>query len=384
MTLDNLKAKRILIVINNLDFLLSHRKEILEMLLKNNSSIFVASPRTKSVEELESLNIKHFELNISRSGINPFSELITLFKLFKITNKVKPHLIHTITMKGIIHGGLIAKIYKLPNLIAFSGLGHVFTNQKASFKKTFTKKTVNYLLKLILSNPKKLLVFHNQDDLKELKDFHAINDNDTLLTYGSGIDLAAFSYLHLPTFKSNKTIGLFASRLLKTKGVEEIFHASEIIYQENRNIEIWIVGEIDDGNPDSINKDFLNQLAMKPNIKYFGFHEKIYSFLRDCHFVLLPSHREGMPKVLLEASASGRAIITTNVPGCRDCVYEGRNGFLVKSNNYKDLAAKIIKISESENQLIEFGKFSMKVAQDNYSVEKVVDQHKQAYISLLN
>ena len=380
----SLKGKRILIVINNLDFFLSHRQEIAEMLVANQSEVLIACPKNKALQKLDKINIKHIEFNISRSGINPVFEFITFIKLLKIIFKVKPHLIHTITMKGIVHGGLIARIFRIPNLIAFSGLGHSFINHGFKLKKTFTKNIINCLLRLILKNPKKIIIFHNKEDLKELQKFNKIKEDQTIITHGSGINLEAFRKLKFPSFENNKIIGLFASRLLKTKGIMEISMASEMVHKINKDIEIWLIGDVDFGNPDSVSKSYLEKLAMMPNIKYFGFQERIQDFLEDCHFVILPSYREGMPKFLLEASAAGKAILTTNVPGCKECVIDGENGLLALPKDHKDLAKKILQIAESKDKLREFGNHSKKIAFKNYSVNHVVDKHKWAYIKLLS
>lgn len=365
---------RLLFVVNDIDFFISHRLSIAEFALKNNYEVFVAS---NSLPNAKIKGITFFKFDIKRSSIGLWSNLNSLIQLKKIVKSVSPDIVHSITLKSIVLSNLCLIFNrKIKRVNAVSGLGFLFTSERKSVASSIIKglfKLINYL-------GKPYYIFQNENDLNEFIKLGIKNNYE--LIKGSGVDHKEFKY-NSPTNKQKTNI-TFTGRILKDKGIVELINAVEILPKEIRSkVVLNIYGKIDLENPAHIAEKELKKL-LKPNfIVWHGNTNDIINVLALSDIYCLPSYREGLPKSTLEAMAIGRPIITTNAPGCEDTVLEGINGFKVDVMDHIALSEKLQLLIENEPLRIKMGKKSREIFEENFTLDKVVKQTFELYDSLI-
>jgi len=365
---------RLLFVVNDIDFFISHRLPIAEFAIKNNYKVFVAS---NSIPNPKIKGITFYKFDIKRSSIGVRSNLNSLIQLKKIVKSVSPDIVHSITLKSILLSNLCLIFNsKIERVNAVSGLGFLFTSERKSVAASIIKclfKLINYL-------GKPYYIFQNENDLNEFIKL-GIKNNYKLIK-GSGVDQKEFKY-NSPTNKQKANI-TFTGRILKDKGILELIKAIEILPHEIRSkVVLNIYGKIDLENPAHITEKELKKL-LKPNfIVWHGNSDDIKSVLALSDIYCLPSYREGLPKSTIEAMAIGRPIITTTAPGCDDTVEDGFNGFKVKVGDSEELSKKLQILIENNQLRIQMGKNSRELFLKNFTLEKVVSQTFEVYDKLL-
>lgn len=315
-------------------------------------------------EKFESNNIRYVQADIKRTGMNPLDELKTLKSLKTILKREMPDKIFTYQAKTIIYGGIAAHqlgIKEVYPLIA--GLGSVFLGDSAALKAAgFILKTE---YRISLKNAEKVF-FQNRDDA----DFYVRNgmtDRDKIvMIHGSGVNLDKFTIQPLP----EKTAFLCVGRLIRDKGIVEYLQAAEIVKKQYPDIRFLLIGPFDT-NPTAIQKDELQKYIDEGIIEYFGEQTDVRPYLAQCSIYCLPSYREGTPKTVLEAMASGKAVITTDVPGCRETVSDGVNGYLVPAKDEKAVAQKMIYLIEHPETVKEMAAEGRRMAEEIFDVKKV-------------
>ena len=369
--------KNILLVINDIDFFLSHRKKIGLAALSKNYRFVICAPKKESSISLKELGFDYVEIPLSRGGKNIFKEFKSFFKLLLIIKRINPNLMHLVTIKPVIYGGIISKLLgNIPILVAFPGLGHLYTSN--DFYSKLLSKLINLIYKFIFSNPNHRIIFHNKSDANKIIGEAKINPKKCTYTYGSGVDLEEYEFSSMENFSKIKF--LFASRLLKDKGVHDFFKAAEILNKDSQNnFRFIIAGDIDKENPSSISLQELQKWISSGIIEYVPYTKNIKKILREIHVAVLPSYREGMPKILLEASSIGRPLITTTAPGCNECVKQDFNGLKIEAGDFKELSKKMWQLGSNKKKMIKFGVNSRKLAEERYSEEKVIEKHLELY-----
>ena len=372
-------AKSILFVANVDWFFISHRLVIAEKAIAKGYKVFVACQDTGRSIEIKKKDIEFIDLTISRSGINPFKEFSTLIDFYKIYSKIKPDIVHHITLKPVIYGSIISKFLKIKHVVnAVSGLGYSFTKNR----KGPVQKLMISLLRFGFKRNDLSVIFQNEDDKNIFKNLNIIsNRNQIFQIKGSGVDLLAFKKSHLPSFEIIKI--LLPSRMLWDKGIKELRKASKMLEAKYKSkIQFILCGLADQENIAGVPSSYLDDWQDGSYVKWIGYKKSMVKVYQDCHIVVLPSYREGMPKALIEACAIGRAIITTNAIGCRECVDEGVNGLKVPVYSSKELAKAIEKLVLNTHLIIEMGENSRKKAEKEFSVTDVVAKHLKIYESI--
>ena len=372
---------KLLFVVNVDWFFISHRLVIAEEALKKGFEVFVACEDTGRSNEITDKGIKFIDFPFSRSGTNPISELSTLIKFYKIYNKIKPDIVHHITLKPVIYGTLISRLFKVKGIVnAVSGLGYNFTADR----KGLVQKIMIRLLRIGFKRNNLTIIFQNDDDKKAFYDLGIISDSNFILKIkGSGADLVKFPHTPLPSFDMIKI--LFPARMLWDKGVKELRIASEILKEKYEGrIQILLSGMADDGNKAGVPSSYLEDWHDDKFVRWIGHQDKMLPIYQDCHIVVLPSYREGMPKSLIEACAIGRAIVTTDAIGCKECVDEGLNGLKVPVYSTKELAFAIEKLILDHKLIQEMGENSRKKAVKEFDVNDVINRHIGIYNSIAN
>lgn len=375
--------KKILYLVNNLSFLISHR---LEMVLQAKNKgfevlILYGEDGRQNYKIFSNNDIKCVKLNFNRSSINPFKEIYTFISIFKFFRKFKPDIVHLITIKAYLYGGIAARLLKVPCVVsAIAGLGVLFNQDK--LVNFFRKKFFFLIFSFSLNHSNQIVIVQNTDDQNTLINWLGISKNKIKLIQGSGVDLSKFKKLIEP--KSEITVCL-ASRLLKDKGIFDYLSAVNILNKRKVKAKYLLAGEIDLGNPHSLTEEDIKDIANKKNVKILGHQENIQELYYKSHIVCLPSYYgEGLPKTLIEASAASRAIVTTDHTGCREAIIPNKTGLLVPIKNPIKLANAIEWLIKNPKKRIEMGKAGRKLAEKNFNVSHIVHQHFQIYQSLID
>jgi len=329
-------------------------------------------------EEITDAGLNYIKIPISRGGKNPFSELRLLFALFKIYRKLKPELVHLVTIKPVIYGGILSRLMSVKGVvIAISGMGYLFTRQRQGL----VKKLVSWIYRFSLGHKNSRVIVQNRTDRKLLQDMGVLNEGQDVLIPGSGVNLREFVPKPLP---EGIPLVILPARMLWDKGVKEFVEAAKILQADGVKARFALVGPADLDNPAAVTIEQLEVWKNEGPVEWWGYCADMPSVYAEASLVVLPSYREGMPKSLLDALASGRAIVTTDAPGCRDVVESEKNGKLVPVGDSVSLANSIISILSDRNILVDMGKYARKIAEERYRVEYVVKEHMEIYKNLLN
>jgi glycosyltransferase involved in cell wall biosynthesis len=379
------KTDKTLLIVVNVDwFFISHRLCIAKQAIKEGWRVVVATKDTGKSDEIKKDGIEFINLSLSRASKNPISELKLIGELFKIYKTVKPSIVHHVTLKPVIYGSIIARFTKINALVnAISGLGYNFTNNRTGY----TQLLIQLFLKWSFNNKKTTAIFQNNDDYQELLKMNIINNSAKVyFIKGSGVDLAKFKPDLVFNEKSfhNKVCILFPSRFNWDKGVSELKEASEILKESYLgDIVFLLCGRLDDDSKNSVPLQYINNWQQEGYVEWLGEVEEMVVMYQKCDIVVHPSYREGMPKSLLEACASGKPIVTTNAIGCKECVDEGLNGYKVPIKSAQLLADALEKLINAPEDRKRMGIYSRQKAEREFDQQEVVKKHMEIYNELL-
>ncbi|OLR59209.1 glycosyl transferase [Anaerostipes sp. 494a] len=330
-----MKNKKILILANLDIGLYKFRKALIQELLNHGNEVYVSLPNGKLVKNLQEMGCRFVETSVDRRGMNPVTDFTLLIKYRQILRKIKPDLVITYTIKPNIYGGMMARIQKIPYAINITGLGTAFQTEN------FVKKMVIFLYKMSCKKAKTVF-FENEGNQRVFLKHRIITRNQTCLLPGAGVDLEEYDLTEYPK-DSKKIRFLFIGRIMKEKGVDELFKAAVNIKKIYPNIFFDIVGPMEDDY-----KNRIDSLVENGILYYYGYQENVKPFIEKSHCFVLPSYHEGMANTLLEAGAMGRPLITSRIHGCMEAVEDGKNGYLVNIRDAKDLELKLKDFIETE------------------------------------
>ncbi len=372
--------KKLLFFVFPINFFLSHRLPIALGAIKIGYEVHLISSDDAEKEMLKKHGIFFHPIKISRSKANPINEIATIIQLRKLYNNIQPDIVHHITIKPILYGTLVARICRIKAVVnAFSGLGYVFTAK--GLVASLRRNCVILAYRLILKHKNLISIVQNNDDLNYLNSKSIICRNQTVLIRGSGVNLNEFRPTDEP---SGVPIVILPARILKDKGVIEYVEAAQLLKYKNIAVRMVLAGAIDHGNPSALTYEEITDWTDKKIIEYWGHCKDMSSILQKVNIVCLPSYREGLPKTLIEAAASARAIVTTDVPGCREMIdTDNLNGILVPPFD-------AIAISEAIEELISFptrrfamAKNNRKLAERFFSIDQIVEKTLKIYAKLI-
>lgn len=349
------------------------RADLIHTLLKQGHKIyaFTSEYRAEDLKKIEQLGAIPVTYTLNRGGLNPLLDIFATYQLSKKLKAVNPDLVFSYFSKPVIFGTLAAKLAKVPRIIGMlEGLGYTFTEQpKGMSKKTkIIKKIQVFLYRLSLPQLDQL-VFLNPDDPKDLLEKHVIKVKKAKVLGGIGLNLDHYKYSE--NFSSNISF-IFIARLLAEKGIHDYIKAAKIIKEKYPSVNFIVLGAIDKEALGSLKEEELASLVKTNIIEYPGQVNNVSEWIAKASVFVLPSYyREGVPRSTQEAMAIGRAIITTDVPGCRETVVDGVNGFLVPKWNPDALAEKMIYFIEHPEQIRIMGAESYKIAVEKFDAEKV-------------
>lgn len=368
--------KTLLIVVSHLSFFISHRLEIAIAAKKQGYEVKVAVGEVDTdLKYLSQNGIECFHVPIQRGGINPLKEIKSLIDLWSLFSKLRPDIVHLVTIKPYLYGGIIARITKVPSVVsAVSGLGTLFIQN--DFRSRFLRTILHQIYRFAFGHHNQKLIFQNQQDVNTLIEWGVLDKKKALLIPGSGVSLNNFINLDEP---DGTVTVCFAGRLLREKGVYEFLNAARLLKERNIKANFLLVGDIDHKNPSALKVEELEQIREEGIVKILGHQKNIAKVYANSHIICLPSYREGLPKSLVEAAAASRAVVTTNVPGCKDAILPNKSGFLVPAKDSKKLADVLQLLIENNKLRISMGKIGRQLAEKEFVIEKIVKKHTDLY-----
>jgi glycosyltransferase involved in cell wall biosynthesis len=319
-------------------------------------------------------------LELEGKSLNPLQELQTLIHLVQLYREVQPVLVHHIAFKGVLYGGIASRLAQVPGVVnAFTGLGHLFSTESPKIR--LVRWFVLQLSRFALGHPNSRTIFQNPDNIDEFADAGVLDRNQVRLIKGSGVDLDTFEPSPQP---NGPPIVILASRLVWDKGIGEFVEAARGLKRDGVEARFALVGKSDPLNPKAVPEDQLETWDEEGVIEWWGFQEDMPAVFAGTHVVCLPSYyREGVPKVLIEAAACERPIVTTNMPGCREIVRDGRNGLLVPPKDSEALAEALREIITRPTRREEMGKRGRELVKEEFSLERVVNDTMAVYDEVL-
>jgi len=374
---------KLLIVVNVDWFFCSHRLPVALGALRDGYDVHIATTFTDQSyrQILSSHGLIIHDLKIDRSGKNPVSFLLNLLLVYQLLRRLDPDIVHLVTIQPVLVGGLAARVVGIQRVVfAISGLGHAFVVD--SIHSRVRRFLVKLLYHFALSIRRRLVIFQNPEDQFRMSRFCLLNPNEICLIPGSGVDLSVFSCKPLP---KGQPVVLMASRLLSTKGVREFVAAAEMLKKRGISARFQLVGHPDRSNPAAISLIELNDWHDQGFVEVLGHRTDLHELMSASHIVCLPSYYpEGLPKVLCEAAACGRAVVTTDEPGCRDAIENGVTGMIVPSRNSLALANALEHLLLNPDLILSMGLAGRKRAEQFFDVNAIVGQHLDIYATLLS
>lgn len=367
------KNKSILMIGTTAACFYGFRADLIKSLNTRNITVYAFTTDQDEIEleKIKKLGTIPVTYQLNRGGLNPLADMLATYRLVQQIKKIQPDLVFSYFAKPVIFGTLAAKFAQVPRIIGMlEGLGYTFTDQPngQSSKTKFIKAIQIFLYKLAL--PKlDHLIFLNKDDLSDLLIENNIQVKKTHILGGIGLNLSQYNYV--PAKQTTPLQFLFIGRLLKEKGIHDFIAAAKIVKSKFPQTTFTILGGVDEANLGALTNNELTQYIDSGLIDYQGYVENIAEWIENSHVFVLPSYREGVPRSTQEAMAIGRPVITTDVPGCRETVVDGVNGFLVPKWNFEVLAEKMIYFIEHPEQVRVMGDESHKIAVEKFDADKV-------------
>lgn len=372
--------RKILFVVNDPDFFCSHRLPIAVQAKREGFDVHVAGSQGSRVDEIIDGGFQYHQISLSRSGQNPIKELVTLFQLITLFLRIKPDLLHLVTIKPVLYGGIAARLSGIKSVVsAVSGLGTVFIANSAMARIRLV--LVKRLYKSAFKHKNLAVIFQNPTDRDDLLSSGLLAEEQVNIIRGAGVDLSDYPYTPEP---DGIPVVVMAARLLRDKGVFEFVEAARMLKKRQIPIIMQLIGKPDFGNPTSITNLELEQWKQEGNVELLGYRTDIAQQYGQANIVCLPSYREGLPKSLLEAAACGRAVITTDVPGCRYAITDGVTGVLVPVKNAEAIADAIQKLIDNATLRHSMGLAGRKLAEQAFDIHIIVRQHLDIYNRLLS
>lgn len=351
-----------ILVAANFDLgLYKFRKELLKALLDNGHQVYIALPKGDLVPPLVEMGCSFVEADIDRRGMNPITDLKLIFSYRKILKQVKPDFVITYTIKPNIYMGFLCRVMKIPYVVNITGLGTAFQS-KGAMRRVFVQ------LYKTACKKAHTVIFENCANMQLFKDYGIVTDRQCLLNNGAGVNLEEYPFTEYPDKEQVRF--LFIGRVMREKGMDELYAAAKRIKKEYDNVFFDIVGPYEDDY-----KSVTEQLVEDGVIEYHGFQENVKPFIEKSHCFVLPSWHEGMANTNLECAAMGRPIITSNIHGCLEAVIENKSGFLTEPKNAEVLYSKLKQFIELPyDKKIEMGQAAHNHIANHFDKTRIVSR----------
>ena len=334
----------------------------------------------KSIRErVSSAGLICHDVPLSAQSYNPFSIALTYFKVSRLLSEITPDILHCITIKASLIGGLYSRPGNKKLVLSFAGLGRVFSFNKIPLK--YIRDFIIYTFKYILKNKNVRLLFEHENDRVDLVNYTNVSIDKTLVINGAGVNVDLFSYSE--ELQHDVPVILFASRILWSKGLEDLIKVRDSLIKEGVHCRIDVAGIIVDKDADAIPLSKIQHWHAEGKINWLGQSDDVAALIAHANLVVLPSvYPEGIPRILLESSASGRACIAYNSGGCAFLVKDGVNGYLIEKKDLATLKHRIKYLLTNPSVRAVMGLKGRSLVLDEFSSEIVMKKTLELYKSL--
>ena len=371
--------RKILFIVTEDWYFLSHRLKLAKFLSKKGFQIFVCCKDTGKVKEIEKNGISYFSLNTDRKSLSIIKFFKESISIIKIAKNINPEVVHLISMRSIITGILAAFFVKSRFCATFTGMGFLFIQK--NFKISFLRNIIINYLKIFLKFKVLFFIVQNRDDKAYFEKIFNLNKNKLRIIRGSGVDINYFKYF--PEISKAKVRLAYAGRILEDKGIFWLVEAYKKAKVKFEKLELYIAGTLDEKNPSSIQKNHFKKLIDFKDIYYVGSIRNIKKFWQDADIAVLLSKREGLPLSLMEAAAIGRPIISTDVTGSREIAINNYNSVNIKIENIQECNKAILKLAKNKMLRKKYGKNSRKLVEGDMTIMNVNNQYYKLYNDII-
>jgi len=373
------RGPRIVYLVTEDWYFWTHRLRLALVMQNLGFEVYVMTKSGEYVKRMQELGLRVIPWKVSRAHRNPLRDLFALFQVARVYWRLRPAIVHHIALKPIVLGGIVASLLDIPSVSAINGLGHAFCTDSTAIRAVRT--AILWLCRYVFQRNRSLAIFQNATDRDLFVERGIIRaDRAVMIPGGAGVDVNVF---RPAPGTLRKPIVLLAARMLWEKGVGEFVQAAQNLKSRGKDARFLLAGRVDREAAAPISERQLRQWEETGAVEWLGHREDILPLLREATVVVLPSYREGMPKILLEAAACGCPIITTDSPGCREVVEHGVNGLLVPPRDGQALADAIAILLDSPELCAEMGQASRKKAEREFSIDKVIERTIQMYARLM-
>jgi glycosyltransferase involved in cell wall biosynthesis len=365
-------------------YLFNFRLSTARRLQADGHEVLMVSPPGEFGVRFAAQGLRWVTLPMNRASLNPLREAATLWQLAKVLRRERPDLLHNFTVKCAIYGALAARAANVPAVVnAVAGMGYVFTSN--SFKARSLRPLVKALFRGTLGSARSLLILQNPDDAAAFSASRLVTPERIRVIRSSGVDTARFRPARPPRNRDGRLRVLLAARLLWEKGVQEFAYAARLLREQGRDVEFLLAGMPDPGNPRSVGAPQVQQWVDEGLLQWLGHVDDMPALLNSVDVMALPSYyREGVPKSLIEAAACGLAIVTTDLPGCREVVTEhGVDGLRVAARDARGLADQIVALDDDRELLWRLGCSARQRALADFDERQVIQRTFDVYSELM-
>lgn len=357
-----------------------HRLDLARAARDAGFEVFVATRVQEHGKRIEDEGLTLLPIRLSRGSTNPFGEWAAVRELIRLYRRIRPDIVHHVALKPVLYGSWAARIASVPAVVnTFNGLGYVFI--AGGWRASLRRSLIGAALRFVLARPRLKIIFQNQDDYDLMVQAGIVNPAQAQIIRGSGVDTAKFVPSPEP---EGIPLVVLASRLLVDKGVYEFVEASRLLKKGSVPYRCVLAGMVDRENPAHIPEGQLLAWHKEGVVEWWGHRENMPELLASAHVVVLPSYREGFPRVLLEAAACARPIVATDVPGCREIVRDQENGFLVPPRNAQALFTAISLLVQDPALRARMGRCGREMVVRNFSSQRIVGETISVYRTLLD
>lgn len=368
-------ALRVLIIAGYTRSLLKFRGDLIRDMIAKGHEVHACAPEPDEGGLLRDLGVAFHQLSMKRTGTNPFADLRLKNEYQKLITEVKPDLLFCYTIKPNIYGAMAGKKANVKRIVIMvTGLGNTFVSVKGIKRKLLRAIVIHLYRKA--ANACSCVIFQNPDDRGEFVDMRIVCEEKTALVNGSGVNMAYYAPTPLP----NEPVFLMVSRLLREKGVPEYLEAARMVKNERSSARFLLVGPYEN-NEYALNEADLQPYVQDGSIEYLGETKDVRPYYEMASVVALPSYREGTPRTVLEAMACGRAVIATDVPGCRETVVHQKTGLLIPARDRQALASAMVWMIDHPQEAKDMGQAGLAYCREKYEVGEV-NAHMLAILQL--
>ncbi len=373
---------KILFVVTEDWYFCSHRLPLAVAAKKAGLEVIVATRITNHKDQIERNGIHIINLrHMKRSSLNILRELTAFIELFLLFRKEKPDLVHMVALKPVIYGSLAARLLGGSCMVnALGGLGFIFSSKRVLAR--FLRPIILSIFRCIFNDRRNRLILQNENDLSLITNKAGVQQRNVRLIPSAGVNLDEYTEQTLP---KRTPIVLLASRMIWDKGIGDFVNAARLLSEQGVNARFVLVGEPDNENPSSLSYEQLQKWDKTGIVEWWGFCKKMPQVLSQANIVCLPSYYgEGVPKILIEAMACSRPIVTTNIPGCRELIRDEKNGILVKPKSVTELAGALKQLINDPPLCEKMGREGRLIVKKHYSQNKVIKETLNIYQELLS